>query len=265
MNTGATRGTVPAVPEGCDCVEDDAGHRLPYLLRPAADPASARTLVVLHGRGANVQPAKFASEDWNVLCPLDCYGRGGRGSWWLGEGGDFFVARMLHRLVRSVRRQLGGDRGLYFWGSSMGGYGAILHGTVLRAHAVYAHIPQIRLRGTDYTDGRNKPLYDAVLGERARHPYIDLGAFVAKRRPSEVPLFFLNQNRFDYKLYLEQHCLHFIEACNRSGHAYGLNIDPYPGHRLYRKIAEGVARFDEFDREIQRWRARARRRETADA
>ena len=35
---------------------------------------------------------------------------------------------------------------LYFWGSSMGGYGAIVHGFELNATAVYAHIPQTKLK-----------------------------------------------------------------------------------------------------------------------
>lgn len=234
---------------------DEQGHRLPWVLRLARRPHEARTLVVLHGRGANQQPARFASPDWNVLCPLDRYGEGANGSWWLGENGDFFVARLLHALVRHVRTEIGRDRGLYFWGSSMGGYGAILHGTLLRAHAVYAHIPQVRLRGTAYTDGSRKHCYDAVLGEQEQHPYVDLATFV-KRRPSEkTPMYFLNQNRFDYPKYLEQHCLHFVTACNATGHAYQLNIDPLPGHRLYRKVAETVTLFDRFDTEIRRWRA----------
>lgn len=234
---------------------DEQGRRLPWLLRLARHPQEARTLVVLHGRGANKEPARFVSPEWNVLCPLDRYGEGGNGCWWLGEDGDFFLARLLHGLIRDVRADLGRDRGLYFWGSSMGGYGAILHGTLLRAHAVYAHIPQIRLRGTDYTDSSRRHCYDAVLGGLARHPYIDLASLVARRPSDKTPMYFLNQNRFDYKMYLEQHCLHFVAACNRAGHAYHLNIDPLPGHRLYRKIAETVTLFDRFDTEIRRWRA----------
>lgn len=236
---------------------DEQGHRLPWVLRLAERPQEARTLLVLHGRGANETPARFVSPAWNVLAPLDRYGEGGHGSWWLGEAGDFFVARLLHTLVRQVRAEIGRDRGLYVWGSSMGGYGAILHGTLLRAHAVYAHIPQIRLRGTAYTDGSRKHCYDAVLGELPQHPYIDLAAFVGRRPSDKVPMFFLNQNRFDYRLYLEQHCLHFVAACNAAGHAYQLNIDPLPGHRLYRKVAETVSLFDRFDTEIRRWRAHA--------
>lgn len=234
---------------------DGRGHELPYVLRLAERPQEARTLIVLHGRGANAVPAKFCSADWNVLCPLDRYGDGANGSWWLGESGDFFVAEMLHALIRRVRADIGKDRGLYFWGSSMGGYGAILHGTLLRARAVYAHIPQIRLRGTAYTDGKNKHCYDAVLGNTERHPYIDLAKLVSKRPSTETPMYFLNQNRFDYRLYLEQHCLHFVSACNAAGHAYHLNIDPYPGHQLYRKIPETVQLFDRFDLEIRRWRS----------
>jgi hypothetical protein len=136
----------------------------------------------------------------------------------------------------------------------MGGYGAILHGTLLRAHAVYAHVPQIRLRGTSYTDGRNKHVYDAVLGGIERHPYIDLARLVTHRPLSGMPLFLLSQNRFDYKDYIEQHCFYFVKACQKADLAYGLRIDPIKGHTLIRRIPETVGLFDEFALHIVRWR-----------
>ena len=33
---------------------------------------------------------------------------------------------------------------LFIYGSSMGGYGAILHGVKLNATAIYANVPQVR-------------------------------------------------------------------------------------------------------------------------
>lgn len=243
--------------ESTGTLTDGAGHELPYVIRLAPDPTNARTLVILHGRGANTRAARFVDPNWNIICPLDRYGERNCGSWWLGENGDFFVAAMLHELVRSFREALGTDQGLYMWGSSMGGYGAILHGTLLRARAIYAHIPQIRLRGTDYTDGRNKPVYDAVLGDRVNHRFADLARFVAARPRKGLPLYFLSQNRFDYKGYLQQHCFHFVQACQKADLAYGLRIDPIDGHVLYRKIAETVTLFDEFAPQIDQWRRRS--------
>jgi hypothetical protein len=237
--------------------KDEAGHELPYVVRLAADPQAARTLVVLHGHGGNKQAAKFSHPDWNVLCPLDRYGDQGHGAWWLGERGDFFVARMLTDLVRGVREAIGADKGLYMWGSSMGGYGAILHGTMLRAHAVFAHIPQIRLKGTAYTDGPNRRFYDAVLGDLDTHSYIDLGRFVTARAKSGVPLFFISQNRFDYPNYLEEHCMHFINACQRAKVGYALKIDPVEGHTLRHRIVDTIEWFDEFAPEIVKCRRRA--------
>jgi hypothetical protein len=236
---------------------DENGHELPYVIRLAAEPQAARTLVVLHGHGGNKQAAKFTDAGWNVLCPLDRWGDQGYGSWWLGERGDFFVARLLHGLVRGVRQALEADKGLYLWGSSMGGYGAILHGILLRAHAVFAHIPQIRLRGTDYTDGPNRRFYDAVIGDLDSHPYIDLARFVTARAKSGLPMFFISQNRFDYPNYLEQHCMHFINACQRAKAAYGLRIDPIEGHTLRHRIADTVKLFDEFQPQITTCRRRA--------
>ena len=234
--------------------EDDRGHCMPYLLRPAADPPASRTLVILHGHGSNKRFAKFTSRDWNILCPFDRYGRGNHGTWWLGESGDDFVAAMLHGLIARVRAEIGGDQGLYFYGSSMGGYGAILHGLLLGAHAIYANIPQIRLRGTTYTDVTSQRNFVQLVGPE-RHPYEDLVELMRGYQPRESPVFFIGQNRFDELDYLEQHCFYFINACNALGFNYHLEIHPLAGHTKPKTVAQSVALFDVYREAIEEWHA----------
>src|SRR5262245_25776579 len=93
----------------CRVFDDGRGRTMPYVVRPAENPTASRTLVILHGRGRNKAFAKFASPAWNVICPLDLYGHEGKGSWWLGEGGETFTLEMLHGLVERTRAEIGGD------------------------------------------------------------------------------------------------------------------------------------------------------------
>jgi hypothetical protein len=236
---------------------DPDGHEMPFVVRPGTNPEECRTLVVLHGHGANTVPSKFVSPDWNVIVPFDRYGYQGLGSWWLGEDGKFFVADLLQQVVEETRERFGGDRGLYFWGSSMGGYGAILQGLLMEADAVFAHIPQTRLRGTQYTERPTQRTFlDPVLGD-SRHAWIDLASLLAEFEPRRAPLFFLSQNRFDYPKYLEQHCLHFVNACIRGGFNFHLEVQPKQGHKLYTNVARTVALFDRFHDDIAAWKAPA--------
>ena len=125
-----------------------------FLFRPANDIRVARTLIILHGHGANKSYSKFHDSNWNVIIPLDEYGTDNLGSWWLGENGDFKTFHLLQNLIKILNNYFKFSS-LYFWGSSMGGYGAIVHGFLLKAFAIYAHIPQIKLSDTEYTDGIN--------------------------------------------------------------------------------------------------------------
>jgi hypothetical protein len=233
---------------------DEQGRAMPFIVRPARKPSKARTLVILHGHGSNKQFAKFRSHEWNVICPLDRYGVDGHGTWWLGEGGDHFVLRLLHRIIAQVRAELGGDTGLYFYGSSMGGYGAILHGLLLGARAIYADVPQTRLRGSMYSDRTLARFFAAVRGPQDG-PYDDLAVMLKSYQPAESPVFFLSFNRFDHPRYLAEQCRHFITACDRLSFNYHLEIHPVRGHGKLKTVAESVILFDEYDDAITDWSA----------
>jgi hypothetical protein len=244
-----------ATENSIEIARDALGHEMSFVVRPGSDPRACRTLVILHGHGANTVPAKFVSPEWNVICPLDRYGHRGDGSWWLGERGRFFVVDLVQQIVEETRERIGGDRGLYFWGSSMGGYGAILQGLLMEADGVFAHIPQVRLRGTRYTDSpAQRRFLHPVLG-KSRHPWLDLASLLEQFEPRRSPVFFLSQNRFDYPDYLEQHCLHFVHACIRLGFNFHLEVQPKEGHKLYTNVAQTVTVFDRFAGDIAAWKS----------
>src|SRR5690606_15804942 len=123
------------------------GREISYTFSPA-EREDAPLVVILHGHSKNPRASRYRNPDWNVLCPIDNFGWKGYGSWFIGEGGDFFWLDAMPLLIRKV---YSGEH-IYFCGSSMGGYGAILHGCRMKAQAVYANIAQTQLLGSTYSD-----------------------------------------------------------------------------------------------------------------
>lgn len=224
-------------------LEDSMGRRMYYKLTPAKDPQNSPLLVILHGHTFNAKPSKFRDENWNVLCPIDSFGVDNAGSWWLGENGDYFVKDLLHTLISDVQKQTGTTKGLYFWGSSMGGYGAILHGCLLGAKAVYANIPQIRLLGSSYDRKQMNRFFAPIFGSDTQSVYNDVTNFI---KDKDNPLFFLVQSRFDYPNYLEEQGLYFLERCREKNANISFEIVPERGHKTFYSIAEAVKKIAKY-------------------
>ncbi|MFZ7235595.1 alpha/beta hydrolase family protein [Avibacterium gallinarum] len=93
-------------------------------------------LFIFHGAGYNKSPAKFKDERFNVVSLMDTFGFGGKGSWYLGQDGDIFWIDALKFLLEKLKNDYQTDT-VYFWGSSMGGYAALLHGYINKVTAVY--------------------------------------------------------------------------------------------------------------------------------
>ncbi|BBB30255.1 heparinase II/III family protein [Neptunomonas japonica] len=217
-------------------ISDELGRRMYYKFSPADNPADSPLLVILHGHTFSAKPSRYRNSDWNVLVPIDNYGVEQAGSWWLGEGGDFFVKSLLERLVQKTQEKIGSNRGLYFWGSSMGGYGALLHGILLGADAVYANIPQIKLLDTSYSaSGMGKffgPIFDKDL------EFNDLTNLIDGNK--KLPLFYIAQARFDHKNYLEEHALYFLDKCRHHDVNVHFEIAPIKGHKIIHSIDDCV-------------------------
>ena len=110
-------------------VTNPDGKQMWFRLCPAkVNPESAPIYLILHGHGTTSRPTLYAEKNWNIIAPLDNFGLDGKGSWWIGENGDFSTRELLASVVQKSKDLLGSndDVILCIYGSSMGGYGAII-------------------------------------------------------------------------------------------------------------------------------------------
>ena len=136
-----------------------------YRFTPATEtqPSLAPTMLLLHGHGST-NPSRFKHANWNAIAPVDNFGEKNLGSWWIGENGDFSTQFLLDEVVKECAKKIGLDKisNLFIYGSSMGGFGAIMHGHRYDAVAIYANVPQIQLLGTTYSEGGMEKYFTKV-------------------------------------------------------------------------------------------------------
>lgn len=225
---------------------------LNYKYTPCENESEAPLLVLLHGHTHNALPSKYVNPNLNILVPIDNYGASNCGSWWLGESGDYFVKDVLHALIKEKARYSNGD--LYLWGSSMGGYGALLHGMLLNAKAVYANIPQVKLLGSKYSDQGMHKFFKPIFGEDINSIYNDLTQvleFISLKTSKSLPIFFIGQSRFDYDSYLEQQSLAFFKKCLDLNLNISYEVFPKKGHALMMPAHESIAKMLKLTKEAQ--------------
>lgn len=181
-------------------IEDAHNRKLFYRFTPATVVSNFVPLVViLHGEN-KTDALHFEYKMWNVLTPLDSFGTENRGSCWLGEKGDFFVKDLLQKLIQQISEEYECEDDIYLYGNSIGGYGAILHGILCKANAVYAHSPRIKLVDSNQPD---------TLKEN------DLTRFL--NSTDSFPIFYVCDNADSG---MEDETAYFVDACQK----YGLNI-----------------------------------------
>lgn len=227
---------------------DSEGHVLPYAFRPAKE-SGKPILVILHGNGNNKQPSRFQSKDYNILVPLDRYGVKNNGCWFLGEKGDFFLMRLLEKIIGRLRSGENADAHLYFWGSSMGGYAALLFSMLMRGHAAFCHIPQINLYNSRWYE-KNHVFIDFIFGnDEKKHPWRNLASLILTHS-TPLPLPFLSFNRFDRPGYMEEHLWPLLKALDQKNSNYFLQIHPQHGHAIHQSVAMQVENFKTYMKEI---------------
>lgn len=222
---------------------DIEGRDFVFSFTPASH-GSAPLVVILHGHTKSPVASKFKDPNWNVLCPIDGFGYSGWGSWFLGERGEFFWLDAMPTIIRSV---YAGER-IYFCGSSMGGYGAILHGVLNNARAVYANIPQTWLLGSSYSESGMKKYFEPIFNPGEISPYNDLRQILSPRLPTS---FILSGLRWDKKNYLEEQTLPFLRRLCECEINFHSEIQFGAGHSLTHTMAESIAMFQRFDAEIE--------------
>ena len=218
-----------------------------YRFEPAVEsPKSAPTMIILHGHG-NYPPAKSKFNDWNVICPLDNYGAHGKGSWWIGEDGERFTSDLLKCVVEDALARVGQTiekSRLFIYGTSMGGYGAILHGSKLNAVGVYANVPQVKLLGTTYSQRGMIRYFEKLFSQGESDIHNDLTEYLSKVH--HHPLYFICENRFGQDGYLSEHCMKLVKFFDEQKLNYHLEIIPTQGHNKNRRISDVKKMFETY-------------------
>lgn len=182
---------------------EDANHRkLYYKFTPAPFLSNfAPLLVILHDeRQAKADHLEYKM--WNVLTPMDDFEYENKGTLWLGEEHDFFVKDLLQQLIKKYADTLECEDHIYLYGHGMGGYGAILHGILCKANAVYAQVPNIRLQEK----------HDKVSKE------YDLGHFL--NLIDSFPIFYLCNDNDEHDI--EEEIMYFVDTCKK----YDIEVHP---------------------------------------
>ncbi len=199
-------------------IEDAQKRKLFYRFTPAAFISNfVPLLVVLHDERGLSAP-HFEYKMWNVLTPIDDFGYENRGACWLGEQGDFFLKDLLQVLIGKIAEAYECEDHIYLYGSGMGGYGAILHGILCKANAVYAHSPRIRLPQTKGTATEMNRFYEAVFSESVFKEH-DLSDFL--NAVDGFPVFYLCEDsgsvQSSDELVFEDETAYFTDACKKNG------------------------------------------------
>lgn len=250
------------------------GKQLPTTISHAENDKDSPIVIVFHGwtGGLNVKrdfdtkitpahPDEFPT-NWNIVLPQDRYGLARCGSWWLGEKGDFFVLKLLDNLVTFMRGPLGFRGDIYTFGTSMGGFGALLHGLRWQARAIVANVPQVRLLAGDWAGLNVRPLR-SVFGAETLNThmaggelspeqaglmrYADATNFINPSLPANRrPTLLIAQSRYDItRDYAREHCFALVNKLLDHDFTFELHTYPELSHREHIGLIEALRWFEE--------------------
>ncbi len=201
-------------------IEDDNKRKLFYRFSPATLISNFVPLIVILDEKSKDEIAHFEHKMWNVLKPIDNYGYKNRGSSWLGEHGDFFVKDLLQELIHEISEEYECEDHIYLYGNSIHGYGAILHGILCKANAVYVDTPYIRLPPKNDANTEMKSFYDFIFSNTISKEK-DLSNFL---NPTDTfPVFYLCNNGYYDTSTLKDEITYFTDACKK--HDIKIHLD----------------------------------------
>lgn len=144
--------------------------RLKYMYFPMDQKKPDAANILLVGfQGCHDKEARYnyvrTCEALNVhrLFIKDDFAPNGRGSYYVGEKGQYNVERLVHVMVQDFIDRLNPER-VIFMGSSKGGYGSINCGIEFENAVIIAGAPQYRL-GTYLDKPANRPNLIDIIGE----------------------------------------------------------------------------------------------------
>jgi len=134
-------------------IEDANQRKLFYRFTPAAFASNFVPLVIVLDDKEKAEVLNFEYKMWHVLTPIDDFSSDKSSPSWIGEKGDVFIKDLLQELIEKIADEYECEEHIYLYGNASGTYGAILHGLLCKANAVYAKIAQ-----THYADIKEKVL-----------------------------------------------------------------------------------------------------------
>ena len=186
-------------------IEDAQNRKLYYRFTPAAVASNFIPLVIILEDEGKADTSDFEYKMWNILRPLDSFG--------------YENKELLQKLIKQIIEEYECEDHIYLYGSSAGGYGAILHGILCKANAVYAHTPTIRLLETN-------------------SPENDLTNFL--NPTGSFPIFYLCDNESNP----EDDTAYFADACKKNGIKVHLDFCPKSGEDEEHRIKEVLNFFE---------------------
>lgn len=235
--------------------------KLPYLYQRAAKKDSP-LLLWLHGwSGGTAESVPIKKncicidcqrnntvdiKNWNILFPLDTFGWRHMGCWWLGEHKDFFMLETIEELVKKEMKESNASE-LNLFGSSMGGFGALIHGINLGAKNIAVNVPQVNLMGNEYYELHKEKIDFIFDGEPSK--YSNAANFINDK--CKDTFFYMVQSRFDlYPNYLRDHSLEFINKLTEYGINYDFRVLPITGHAHFFTAYNAINYFDNKEKKL---------------
>lgn len=178
--------------ENLSYIEDDQNRKLYYRFTPAAVVSNFIPLVVILDDNEQNHTTHFEYKMWNILRPLKSF--------------EYANKEILQKLIKQIAQEYECEDHIYLYGSSLGGYGAILHGILCKANAVYAHTPRIRLQNTDSKENDLTNFLNSTdtfpifyLCDSESNPDDDTTYFAdaCKKHPIKIHLNFCPHSRYD--------------------------------------------------------------------
>lgn len=185
-------------------IEDSKNRKLYYRFTPAAVASNFIPLVVILD-DKKAHSSDFEYKMWNILTPQDSFG--------------YENKELLQKLIKQIAEEYECEDDIYVYGSSTGGYGAILHGILCKANAVFAHTPRIRFM-------------------EKNSPQNDLTNFL---NPTDsFPVFYLCDNESNP----ESDTAYFADACKKNGIKVHLDFCPKSAEEENHRLKEVLNFFE---------------------
>ncbi len=165
----------------------------------------------------------------NKLFILDNFGYQKRGSYYLGENGDYFVRTLVIELIKKVMKELN-IKTLITIGSSKGATCALMFGLELQAKAIIAGAPQYHI-GNYLNADVHRELLRAVCGDCSDKSVQYLNSImpdVINNANAEKSVIYLHYSKNEHTY--NEHIFDMIKDIEQRGIVINHDIEQYENH-----------------------------------